>query len=215
MNFRLIFSFAVVFSCRVLQQNDSLFCSFMMYHLCRSIFIAFQKPTKLGLQWERISFSSLAMQSSVIDASQVFVILARWGIFVVSAAVLQWHGSALCCIWRTCRETFIFSSVSAWLGGITARVCLLHFAGSCQMTFVVSLFLLWVQVVLGDVVSQKMLLGRDIYSNWRWKTNTRRSCSCSSIISAAFCEGIGRIVCAHLFVFLLVLGFSKCVITRR
>lgn len=38
----------------------------------------------------------LTMWIAVIDASRVLVILTSWGIFVVSAAVLQWHGVVLC-----------------------------------------------------------------------------------------------------------------------
>lgn len=69
MYFRLFFSFTEDLCCHFIQQNDSLFCSFMMYHLCRSVLIAFLKSTKLGSQWQGISFSSLVMWVPVIDAS--------------------------------------------------------------------------------------------------------------------------------------------------
>jgi len=103
----------------------------MVYPLCRSVWMAFHKPAKLGSQLT-ISFPPLAMYVAVLDASQVFVILTGWGIFVVvSAAVLQRRGGARCYVWGTCREACIVFSASAWLGGRTAGGCLLPFAGSC------------------------------------------------------------------------------------
>lgn len=75
--------------------NELVFCTFMIYNLCRSVLIASHKPTKLGSQWERISFLSNNVDPSYRCSTSACDPHER-GIFVVSAAVLQWHGVLLC-----------------------------------------------------------------------------------------------------------------------